>query len=100
MRVENQTAPGIKISTLHLDEAPLKVRVDDARCSGRQCPVVQRPGPHLVVARGEVVDHVELLVARLDDARQSGVHVGALRVAELHLVMREKNQASKGVHSV
>ena len=65
-----------------LDEAPLEVGVNHARRAGGHGAVVNGPGPHFVVPAGEVVDHVELLVARLHHPRQGRGNHGALAVAE------------------
>jgi len=78
-------AEGLEVfvgARFRLDEAPLEVGVDHPRGARRQSAVVNGPGAHFVVPTGEVVDHVELLVARLHHPRQGRRNHRPFAVAE------------------
>mmetsp|Transcript_99440 Transcript_99440/g.284382 ORF Transcript_99440/g.284382 Transcript_99440/m.284382 type:complete len:449 (+) Transcript_99440:93-1439(+) len=70
---------------LGFDKTALEVGVDNARGSGGQSAFVDGPRPNLRVARREVINHVQDLVAGFDDARQRALDRRALSVAVVSL---------------
>mmetsp|Transcript_2061 Transcript_2061/g.6674 ORF Transcript_2061/g.6674 Transcript_2061/m.6674 type:complete len:378 (+) Transcript_2061:67-1200(+) len=68
---------------LSLDEPSLEVAVNHPRGLRRERALVQRPAPHFLLPRGEVVDQVQFLVPLDDHLRQRALR--ALRGVEERL---------------